>query len=221
MTAADLDVDALLPFVPRAAEIDQSRDDRLAKLAHQIAQVATVHAAACHLIAQEPWDLTAVYYSAIDGFGHHFMPYHPPRLPGISDRDALIYQDVMVGCYRFHDMMLESLLAYAGSDTTVLFVSDHGFHCGSSRPSANAWQQPETWHRNFGLVCLHGPGICRGKSLYGAGLLDITPTILTLLGLPVGRDMDGRPWLEVLERPIQPRAYRFVGDPGRHGRHAC
>ncbi len=32
VTAADLDVDALLPFVPRAAEIDQGRDDRLIKL---------------------------------------------------------------------------------------------------------------------------------------------------------------------------------------------
>ncbi len=221
VTAADLDVDALLPFVPRAAEIDQDRDDRLVKLAHQIAQAATVHAAACHLVEQESWDLTAVYYSAIDGFGHHFMPYHPPSMQGVSERDAQLYKDVMVGCYRFHDMMLESLLAYAGPDTTVLIVSDHGFHSGASRPSANAWDQPETWHRNFGIACVHGPGIRHGAPLYGAGLLDITPTILTLLGLPVGQDMDGRPWLEVLASPAQPdRIESWESVDGPAGMHA-
>ncbi len=180
-----------------------------------------MHAAACHLIAHEPWDLTAVYYSAIDGFGHHFMPYHSPPMPGVSARDARIYQDVMVGCYRFHDMMLESLLAYAGSDTTVLLVSDHGFHSGASRPSANAWEHPETWHRNFGVACVHGPGIRQGETLYGAGLLDITPTILTLLGLPVGRDMDGRPWLETLESPVHPdRIDSWETVDGPAGMHA-
>jgi tetratricopeptide (TPR) repeat protein len=33
--------------------------------------------------------------------------------------------------------------------------------------------------------------------------LDVTPTILTLLGLPIGSDMDGRPWLEAFEKPVK------------------
>ncbi len=56
----------------------------------------------------------AVYFDAIDQFGHHFMPYHPPAVEGISARDAEIFKDVMIGCYRFHDMMLEALLQNAG-----------------------------------------------------------------------------------------------------------
>jgi predicted AlkP superfamily phosphohydrolase/phosphomutase/tetratricopeptide (TPR) repeat protein len=217
---SDLDVDALLPFVPRAAEIDQDADDRLAKLATLIARTSTVHAAACRLVTETDWDFTAVYYSGIDEFGHHFMPYHPPRLPAVSEKDARIYGEVMEGCYRFHDMMLEALLAYAGDDTTVLLVSDHGFHAGSGRPSANAWLQPETWHRQFGVASAAGPGIRSGETLYGATLLDVTPTILTLFGLPIGDDMDGRPWLEILDRPVAPeRIDSWETVPGGAGLH--
>lgn len=196
-----LDAAALTPFIPRAAEIDQDRDDRLAKLAGIVARASTVHATACQLAQRDEWDFMAVYYSAIDEFGHHFMPYHPPHVEGIGERDAVIYGEAISSCYRFHDMMLEALLAYAGPETTVMLVSDHGFHHSERRPGADAWQHPETWHREFGIACVHGPGIRRGVDLYGATLLDVTPTILGLLGLPIGSDMDGRPWLEICEAP--------------------
>ena len=41
----------------------------------------------------------------------------------------------------------------------------------------------------------------RDERIYGATLLDITPTILTVFGLPVGADMDGR----VLVQAFEPR----------------
>ena len=216
----DLDAAALTPFIPRAAEIDQDRDDRLAKLAGIVARASTVQATACQLAQRDDWDFMAVYYSAIDEFGHHFMPYHPPHVEGIGERDAAIYGEAISSCYRFHDMMLEALLAYAGPETTVLLVSDHGFHHSNRRPSADAWQHPETWHREFGIACVHGPGIRRGVDLYGATLLDVTPTILGLFGLPIGSDMDGRPWLEICETP--PNADYIeswepdAGDAGMH-----
>ena len=217
----DLDTDALLPFVPHASEIDQDSDDRLIKLARLIAKTSTVHAAACRQIVETNWDLTGVYYSGIDEFGHFFMPYHPPKLANISDKDARIYQHVMEGCYRFHDMMLGTLMNRVGSDTAIVLVSDHGFQSGSGRPSANAWQQPETWHRQFGIVVAAGPGIKSGETLYGATLLDITPTLLSLLGLPIGNDMDGRPWLEIFDRKVQPaRIESWETVPGDDGQHA-
>jgi predicted AlkP superfamily phosphohydrolase/phosphomutase/tetratricopeptide (TPR) repeat protein len=216
----EIEVDALLPFVPRAGEVDQNRDDRLAKLAAILARTSTVHAAACRLAARDDWDFMAVYYSGIDEFGHHFMPYHPPRLPTVSEQDAAIYSEVMTGCYRFHDMMLEALLAYAGAETTVLLVSDHGFHSGTGRPSANGWQNPETWHREFGVACVTGPGIRRGNALYGATVLDVAPTVLALLGLSIGNDMDGRPWLEIFDEPVSMERIESwettAGDAGMH-----
>ena len=110
-----IEADALSPFVPRAAEIDQKEDERLIKLASLIARTATVQAAGCHLLHKnQDWDLTAIYFIGIDEFGHIFMPYHPPRLEGISEQDAAIYGEVMENCYRFHDMMLGAQLQLAG-----------------------------------------------------------------------------------------------------------
>jgi predicted AlkP superfamily phosphohydrolase/phosphomutase/tetratricopeptide (TPR) repeat protein len=216
-----IELDALLPLVPRAAEIKQDKDDGLVKLASILARTSTVQAAACRLAARDDWDFMAVYYSAIDEFGHYFMPYHPPQLAGVNEHDAAVYSDVMTGCYRFHDMMLEALLAYAGPETTVLLVSDHGFHNGKRRPSANAWHEPETWHRDFGIACGHGPGIRRGETLFGATLLDVTPTILALLGLPAGDDMDGRAWLEIFDEPIgADRIESWETAPGDSGLHS-
>ena len=34
------------------------------------------------------------------------------------------------------------------------------------------------------------------KLVFGASLLDITPTILTMFDLPIGKDMDGKPLLK-------------------------
>lgn len=49
--------------------------------------------------------------------------------------------------------------------------------------------------RYDGIVILYdisGKKICRKKELNGASVLDITPTILYLMGLPIAKDMDGK-----------------------------
>ncbi len=208
LTPADL-----VPFIPRLVEINLQQDDRPLKLARRLARVATVQAAATALIQTEPWDLMCVYYDAIDQFAHEFMPYHPPRLAGVSERDSELYQGVMTGCYRFHDMMLHALLQYVDENTTVILVSDHGYECGHRRPAPAAGKaDPELCHRPFGIACLNGPSVKRGERLYGASILDVAPTILTLAGLPVGGDMDGRPWVEAFERPVKPeRIFSWEG----------
>ncbi|MGE3641363.1 MAG: alkaline phosphatase family protein [Pirellulales bacterium] len=220
VTPRDVDAQAILPFVPRAAEIDGKQDHRLRHLATLLTRTASIQAAACALMVNEPWDFMAVYFDAIDQFGHHFMPYHPPAVAGISERDAEIFRDVMVGCYRFHDMMLETLLRNAGPETTVLLVSDHGFHSGSERSDTDGFKDPTSWHRPFGVVCGKGPGIKQNETLYGACLLDVAPTILSLFGLPIGGDMDGRPWLEIFDREVRPKRIQswdlVEGDCGMH-----
>ncbi|MEM7791619.1 MAG: tetratricopeptide repeat protein [Verrucomicrobiota bacterium] len=54
------------------------------------------------------------------------------------------------------------------------------------------------WHRNQGVFIAKGAGIEATDEIYGAGLLDITPTILRLFDLPIGKDMEGRVLLEAL-----------------------
>jgi tetratricopeptide (TPR) repeat protein len=57
--------------------------------------------------------------------------------------------------------------------------------------------------------------------LYGASLLDLIPTVLSLFGLPIGDDMDGRPWLEIFDQEVRPLhipTWEDVeGESGMHG----
>jgi predicted AlkP superfamily phosphohydrolase/phosphomutase len=54
-------------------------------------------------------------------------------------------------------------------------------------------------HRMDGILIGIGPGFRPGAQPRGAGLLDIAPTVLHLLGIPVPDDMDGRVLTELLE----------------------
>jgi predicted AlkP superfamily phosphohydrolase/phosphomutase/tetratricopeptide (TPR) repeat protein len=213
----------ILPFIPNAAKIDQKKDRRLAGFAKVLSDAASIHAVATFLMETEPWDFTAVYYDAVDHFSHAFMPYHPPKLPWISDEDFDLYKDVVKGAYRFHDMLLERLLQLAGLETTVILCSDHGFESGSQRPHGIPREPagPAAWHRQYGIFVMAGPGIKRDERVYGASLIDIAPTILTLFDLPVGTDMDGRPLLEAFEVPPKIEAIpSWENIPGECGMHA-
>jgi tetratricopeptide (TPR) repeat protein len=90
----------------------------------------------------------------------------------------------MEGAYRFYDMMLGRLFQLAGRETSVLLLSDHG------------------------VAVAAGPAFAAGGSLVGAGACDVAPTVLSLFGVPAGRDMDGRPWRRVLREipaAVEPR----------------
>lgn len=191
----------ILPFIPDAAQIDQKADRRLSILAKILSDAASFHAVATALMEAEPWDFTAIYYDAIDHLSHTFMPLHGERLAWVSPEDHAIYKDVMRGAYRFHDMMLERLLQLAGPDATVILCSDHGFESGAQRTQILPREPagPAAAHRNFGVFVMAGPGIKRDERIYGASLIDMAPTVLTLFDLPIGRDMDGRPLSEAFE----------------------
>ena len=219
----ELEGDMLRNFVPRAPEIDQEKDKRLATVAKIFAECSGIHAAATHLMMRRPdWDFVAVYYDAIDHFGHAFQKYHPPRLAWVSEEDFALYRDVVRNAYIYHDMMLGTLLELAGPDTTVILMSDHGFHPDHLRPRSlpNEPAGPAAEHRKFGIFVASGPGIRQDDIVFGASVLDIAPTILACFGLPTGRDMDGRVLTSIFSDP-QPPVFidswdAVAGDDGRH-----
>ena len=222
MHPAEVTEAAILPWIPRAAEIDQEKDKRLNSFAKILAENCSIHNAATWILQNEPWDFLAVYYNGIDHFCHGFMHYHPPRMEGISESQFEIYKDVVNGAYRFHDMMLQTLLDLAGPDATVLLVSDHGFHSDHLRPRGipNEPAGPAVQHRPFGVISMKGPNIKQDERIYGATLLDVTPTILTLFGLPVGEDMDGRVLVQAFEQPPEiTRIPSWEAEPGECGMH--
>lgn len=212
----------ILPFIPNAAKIDQQSDRHLSSFAKVLSDAASIHAVTTALMETEPWDFTAVYYDAVDHFSHAFMAYHPPKLEWISQENFDLYNGVVRGAYRFHDMMLERLLQLAGPETTIILCSDHGFESGSQRPRGTPREPagPAIWHRQYGIFVMAGPGIKRDERIYGASLIDIAPTVLTLFNLPIGEDMDGRPLLEAFEVPPQVKMIesweKKEGEAGMH-----
>ncbi len=192
----------IAPFIPKLHELDPQKEQNLHQLRILLSQCATIQAAATYLMEQEPWDFLGVYYDAIDRFAHAFMEYGPPKMAHVSDEDFAHYQDVMTGCYRFHDMMLGRMMQLAGEDTTVIIVSDHGFHSDHLRPEGSSKikeGRPVAWHRQHGVLVIGGPQIKKDERVYGASLLDIAPTVLWLLGCPVARDMDGKALIQICE----------------------
>jgi predicted AlkP superfamily phosphohydrolase/phosphomutase/tetratricopeptide (TPR) repeat protein len=222
MHPADVTEAAILPWIPRAAEIDQEKDKGLMSFAKILAENCSIHNAATWILQNRPWDFLAVYYNGIDHFCHGFMHFHPPRMEGIPEDRFEIYKDVVNGAYRFHDMMLQTLLDLAGPDATVLLVSDHGFHSDHLRPRGIPAEPagPAVQHRPFGIICMKGPHIQQDERIYGATLLDVTPTILSLFGLPVGSDMDGRVLVQAFEDlPQIARIPSWEQEPGECGMH--
>ena len=199
----ELDTGAFLQaFVPKAAALNRRKpiiDRLLAGLSKRLAECLSLHAATTDLMANEPWDFCTVYYEAIDQLGHDFMEYHPPRLERIPEEVFEIFRGVMTATYEMHDQMLGGLLALAGPDATVMVVSDHGFLNDHRRP--NEMVGAAQWHRNFGVFAARGPALKTDAILHGATLLDIAPTVLTLMGLPIGADMEGKVLVNAFAQP--------------------
>lgn len=218
--------DAVLPLLPNLPKMNP-RDRRIEMAAKQLARCASVHTIATGLLEAEPdFDLAMVFYDTIDVMGHYFMQYHPPRMGHVSEADFADYRHVMNATYQFHDMMLGRLMELVGDETTIILLSDHGFHSDHLRPTAQPSMDDEhaamdaTWHRPLGVIVAAGPGIRAGQTIYGANLLDITPTVLTLLGIPPGADMDGRVLVEAIAGPVSnDRVFGWDAIEGESGMH--
>ena len=195
--------DVLAMFVRDAATLNQAHDKRLHQIAIRLSEAFTAHAAATYLLEHEPWDFATVYCHSLDLICHDFMPFHPPRRVGVYEPEFEHFSDVVNSTYRLHDAMLGRLLQLAGEDVTVIVVSDHGFKSDHTRPFMvpNVPTGIAVWHRVNGIIAMRGPGLRQDELIHGANLLDVTPTILALFGLPVGADMDGRVLVEAFSKP--------------------
>jgi len=67
-------------------------------------------------------------------------------------------------------------------------------------------------HRQHGLLLLWGQGVAAGARV-SADMMDVTPTLLHLLGEPVPRHMDGRVLIRALTSQGPVRQGRWVGRP--------
>lgn len=209
----------VLPFVPRARELNKKEDKRLNILAKFIAHSTTVHATCTELMETTDWDVMAVYHDALDHFSHGFMKYHPPKLDRVSKEDFELFNNVVTGAYIYHDMMLERLLEMIDDQTTVIICSDHGFQSDHLRPPfiPKTPAGPATEHSPYGIFLAMGPGIKKGETIFGAKILDLTPTLLYMFDLPIGRDMDGKPLISLFEEAREIKYIDTWEDDKRYG----
>lgn len=219
----EISAEMLLPFVPDLEKVDQEKDRSLVPLAGIIASAASIQAAATWIMENKEWDFMGVYFDAIDHFCHGYMKYHPPQQNGIPDEYYNLYKNVINSAYRYQDMMLDRMLDLIDEDTYVIVMSDHGFHSDHLRPKKlpNEPIAPALEHSPYGILCISGPDIKKDERIYGATLLDITPTLLTIFGLPIGKDMDGKPLLQVFSKETVPQYIdsweNVPGECGMHG----
>ncbi|MFO0962216.1 MAG: alkaline phosphatase family protein [Phycisphaerales bacterium] len=230
VSARDALVRALVPRPPTRGG-DGKPDTRLDFLAREWARAKWMHAAALEVLAADAaagraWDAMLVFHDSIDFIGHKMMELRPPRMEHVEKRDLETYGEVMDRIYMRHDEWLGELLRAAGPETTVILLSDHGFYSDHRRPVIDKWRQEQgaaleaRWHRPEGVIVLSGPGFQRGQVIAAPTLLDITPTALAALGLPVGADMDGRVIVEAFERaPAVEAIPSWDERPGEAGLH--
>ncbi|MFN0150717.1 MAG: alkaline phosphatase family protein [bacterium] len=155
-----------------------------------------------HLYGRGGWDLFLTYFEFLDATAHLFVRHMDPALASLPESERAAFRGVVEEAYRWQDRVLGEILARAPKETIVIVVSDHGFLFGERRiaaPSEVLGGEAALWHRNEGVILLAGPGVRRGVWLPPVSILDVTPTILWLMGLPVARDMAGRPFVSAFE----------------------
>ena len=197
----------VLPFIPRAAQIDQETDERLTLLMVTLARAASIHAAGTWVAEQTEWDLLAVHFDLIERLSAAFIQYRAPRMPHVSAADFEIYQEVVDGAYQFMDLLLGRYLELVAPDTHVMLVSDHGFLADQLRAPAaarNVGEKIARQYREFGILVCSGPGLKRDELVFGANLLDVAPTSLALLGVPLSRELEGRVLMQMFEASVEP-----------------
>ena len=87
--------------------------------------------------------------------------FDPWSVTIINDTDFKNYHGIIEAAYRFHDMMLGRLIALAGTDATIMLVSDHGFHPDHLRRRKVTFELagPSQEHSQYGIICATGAGI--------------------------------------------------------------
>jgi predicted AlkP superfamily phosphohydrolase/phosphomutase len=124
-----------------------------------------------------------------------------PLTPELETKMNRAYARVLEAVYIHEDRRLGRLLERAGPETVVIVVSDHGFQF---RPYGFYHYGLDAGGGTLappGVIFLWGEPIRPGARLRAPTVFDVTPTVLYLLGLPVGEDMDGR----VLTEAIVPK----------------
>lgn len=150
-----------------------------------------------YLLDTQPFDLMLTYFFETDGFGHWMWPYREPQyFPEIPAADVQRYQGALDSAYVNIDRILGSILEHVPEDCHVIVISDHGFGVEQYGKVYGVGHKKAP----DGILMMKGPNFRKSVEMQPkARLEDLVPTVLTLLGIPVGEDMQGRVLVEAFQ----------------------
>lgn len=169
-----------------------------------LAKTWTDHRVALNLYQQQAPLLTMVAYEGTDEVNHLFAPYHPPYREGIPQNEFRKYWPTVANYYAEIDRLIGEWMHVISDDTTVILVSAHGFRWGKNRPRMQPiGRSALSDHRNPGIFIAYGNHVAPNRGSHTISLYDVTPTVLSILGLPKSTEMPGNtpPWVF---RDLQP-----------------
>ncbi len=104
-------------------------------------------AAGNYLFGRYHPDLFAVYFWGIDPIQHFFWEFMEPKAAGCNfettQEEIKKYDQVISKYYQFIDKLIGELLTKIDKDTTIIIVSDHGFHANLH------WRDSKIYDLNF------------------------------------------------------------------------
>jgi predicted AlkP superfamily phosphohydrolase/phosphomutase len=148
------------------------------------------------LATPSPPRFAALRYLGIDAVGHRYTGDVRPGVFGGSDAARRRAEQALDRYYGFVDAEIGSLLSTLGGDDLLLVTSAFGMQrlnlvkrlaarvLGGEDLTGTHERAPD------GFLLAYGSSVQPGRQQRGS-IVDVTPTILYFLGLPVGRDMDG------------------------------
>jgi hypothetical protein len=198
---AEPDLERLLGCHPAELAEDPRARERLELLKWYIKTDQRTNAVAHDLAGVFRPSLLAIGLTGSDKVEHRFycehsLAHHPDRYkmaPYLetytSERLVECLGSTVDRSYMLHDSLIGSWLDWVGPRSALILVSDHG-HDLAGR--AHTFGPP-------GIFVAAGGPFRVGFRLKGASVLDLAPTVLYLLGLPVPQDMEGRVLVEALD----------------------
>lgn len=151
--------------------------------------------------------VTLTRYQSLDTIGHYFLRYAMPSEFGDAlDDEHRALGPVLERHYKLIDDAIGRAIASLGPDDVMFVVSGFGMEpmglwkrliervIGDPDVNGTHDAAPD------GFVMAYGAPVARGRLPARASVVDVTPTILYFLGLPIGRDMDGYARTDLFQR---------------------
>lgn len=149
-------------------------------------------------LLESPANLLVSYYRIADIVSHSAWYYYDDSDwdHGPSAEDQALLGDIVQESYRYVDEVIELMLERYGGQANIVVISDHGF--GSSTGTYATRKDVLTGnHRPDGVILAHGPDIRSGR-IEPTTIMEVFPTLASLLGVPVADTIPGSVNYELL-----------------------